>query len=394
MSETNRPKRLRTFWTTLITVFGPVCALAAITRLPLLSHRNESPRSGIASRAGQSEQSLPDLPQNSQLPLLLSFAVPQGAGEPQSIAVSEHWLLLIGRSAGQIVIVNIGSRRQHSLDTILKAGMRADFVPTFKRGSATGPGRDEFVITVMNPRRVVRVKMPRDDTFEPDIDTFDLPISVNTTLDVGHDEMVANGPFPDTLLTRWRSSDGRLTRVSDVGDALEPYVSSRILRALVNQSTIAQRASDHAIVQAFVFTSRLHVYKDFGRLDRIIGGPVEIRPVYGTTTDVSSPEEAPVMMPSTRYGYLDVTADDTRIYTLFSGRSFGEFKGAASLGSRIDMFGWDGEFLGSRRLLGAVSNISIGGSPNVLWAVQREPKPAVVGYLLPPAGTSSSTRSN
>ena len=146
----------------------------------------------------------------------------------------------------------------------------------------------------------------------------------------------------------------------------------------LNRSAIAIDPARRRAVLAFLYASRLEVMGTDGTSQRGISGPAEIRLDYRTVNDPVEGIERFIRTPATRYGYVSVIADDTRIYALFSGRSKGEWNENAILADTLHVFAWSGELLGEWRLPKAVYSIALDAKAHKLYAVGPAPSPAIV----------------
>jgi len=187
--------------------------------------------------------------------------------------------------------------------------------------------------------------------------------------------IVANGLFAHELLRLFTPSgkpDGTL------GQSPFPKVVPDIAIHL-NRNALVSNPAHTRVALAFLYVARLEIMSSDG-MDRALSGPTEVKLAYRTMNDPVEGIERFLRTDDTRFAYVDVAADDDRVYALFSGRSRGEWKEAAGLGDTLDIWTWDGDFVGEWRLPKPVSCIAVDYRSHRLYAAVAEPQPNLLEF--------------
>ncbi|MEN8144530.1 MAG: BF3164 family lipoprotein [Gemmatimonadota bacterium] len=110
-------------------------------------------------------------------------------------------------------------------------------------------------------------------------------------------------------------------------------------------------------------------------------GPFPFEPKY----EVAQGARGPVMKsgPDLRFGYLDLSATDSRIYSLFSGRLRGAFPdGRAVYGRYVHVFDWEGNLIEVLELSGDTFAIAVDETGSQMYAIEHLPEPRIMVYDL------------
>ncbi|MDX1674759.1 MAG: BF3164 family lipoprotein [Longimicrobiales bacterium] len=187
------------------------------------------------------------------------------------------------------------------------------------------------------------------------------------------------GWTPDGLLGIGAFTGGRLAHLGPDGHLVRTSGSPTVRAAEVSPSVWrrsyqARLSSDPDRTRwavAHRFADRIDIYDARGEwiapAHRVHGfGPEDLR------------EEDPGRV---RFGYIDVTATDRRVYALFSGRTRAE--GAANAGDRVHVFDWDGRLIEVWTLDARLLALAIDPAESTLYGIRHEPTPAVVAYAVP-----------
>ena len=187
------------------------------------------------------------------------------------------------------------------------------------------------------------------------------------------------GWTPDGFLGIGAFTDGRIAHLGPEGRLLRISGSPAVRPAEVaptvwQRSYQARMAASPARTRWAVaqrFADRIDVYDARGERvasgERLMGfGPEDLR-------DEDSRR--------VRFGYIDVTATDQRIFALFSGRTRAE--GDANFGDRVHVFDWDGRLVDVWVLDSRLVALAVEPSGSTLYGIRHEPRPAVVAYAMP-----------
>jgi hypothetical protein len=167
----------------------------------------------------------------------------------------------------------------------------------------------------------------------------------------------------------------RAMGVIPLADQMPPLAAQQAL-----QPSLATRPRGPHVVIGSRYASRLDIYDVRNGELVLVRTPV----VFEPPLTVIRRGDLPVFVSDahTRFGYLDVTATDDRIYALFSGRTRAGFPGRANMGSEIHIFDWDGGLRGAVSLDRDAVHIVVNGGGQRLYAISHNPQPAVYGYDL------------
>jgi hypothetical protein len=119
--------------------------------------------------------------------------------------------------------------------------------------------------------------------------------------------------------------------------------------------------------------------------------PSGFAPVFHQDTNTTSFN---LRVPGQKIGYLACGAGPEYVFSLFSGRAIGDNRRslyAASHGDLLQVFAWDGRFLGSIKLNPGITDFSYDASRRILYGVRYFPRPGVFRYPLGPALNSLLT---
>lgn len=172
-------------------------------------------------------------------------------------------------------------------------------------------------------------------------------------------------------------ADGEILRT--VGDT--PPGDDRI-PAVVRQhaytGTFQPNAQRTLFALATRYADRIEIYAADGTLIAVAQRPVGFEPVY----ELAERSGRPVLggRSDTRFGYIDVTTTDGRIFAVFSGRTRGE--GEANFGNVVHVFDWNGCLLEVLELDSKVVDIAVDANSWTLYAARHLPTPAVLRFRL------------
>ncbi|GIW52814.1 MAG: hypothetical protein KatS3mg081_2169 [Gemmatimonadales bacterium] len=127
-------------------------------------------------------------------------------------------------------------------------------------------------------------------------------------------------------------------------------------------------------------SGRVTIFERDGSLVTDTSGPVSFEPVFG----VGEGARGPVMVSDERlrFGYIDGTATESRLFALFSGRRRADFPGEANFGEYVHVFDWNGTLREVLRLDTAALAIAVDPDGRTLYAARHSPEPAIVRYSL------------
>jgi hypothetical protein len=169
-------------------------------------------------------------------------------------------------------------------------------------------------------------------------------------------------------------SDSTIGPVPLGGDDLPPSVIQHVY-----QGTLVRRPDGQKLAAVTRHASQIEIY-DMSGVRTVTNGPLTVEPHY--TVRMGSTAPSMRTGPDLRFGYVDATASQERIYALFSGRTREGFPRRAYLGSHVHVFDWNGNFMYALSLDSEVAAIAIDVNSNVLYALRHNPTPAVVVYDL------------
>lgn len=191
--------------------------------------------------------------------------------------------------------------------------------------------------------------------------------------------VAALGFFPDQHRVWVFDSLGR--RVGAFGSLPASSVSApvHVLQHAYQASLVANPTRSRLAVLTR-HSGRVTIFERDGSLVADTSGPVSFEPVFG----VGEGARGPVMVSDERlrFGYIDGTATERRLFALFSGRRRADFPGEANFGEYVHVFDWDGRLTALLRLDTAALAIAVDPDGRTLYAVRHSPAPAIVRYAL------------
>ena len=237
-----------------------------------------------------------------------------------------------------------------------------------------------FMVHDVTLQRVTWVDMDRD--FQDGEWVADRSVKLNANallLDLGWspDGLKGLGTFQEGRLGHL-ASDGRLLRTTGPTPLEGEEVPAHI-RQQAYQSKLKPNPSRTRWVVATRHADRLEIFDAAGNLLAQGDRPVGFEPTYSA----EGGEAGQARMTSDedlRFGYIDVTTTEDRIYGLFSGRTRAE--GRANYGTRVHVFDWDGNLLDVMELDSPIIAVAAAPEGDVLYGIRHEPMPAIVRYPL------------
>ena len=301
-------------------------------------------------------------------------------GLPKEIEVVGQYLVLLDAASDSAVHV---VRREDG--ALVRAFGRRGEGPGEFTGTwsiETVPGNDEeFWVYDVGLLRLSRIDLKRVlEGLDPVAQMVHLAAEAQVLDPVWIDTMVVGlGILTDGRLSIFDRNGRFLRRVGPEPPGSENVPPS--VRHHVYQSKLKANASRTRLVSATRHTDLLEIYDLEGNR---LAAPA---PPFGFMPRFEVREQRGMSVMATgddlRFGYIDLTATDDRIYALFSGRTRMGFPGAANFGEYVHVFDWEGGLKAVYRLDSAAISISVDPAGRTLYAVRHEPKPSIVKYSLP-----------
>jgi hypothetical protein len=168
--------------------------------------------------------------------------------------------------------------------------------------------------------------------------------------------------------------DSAIGPVPAAANGLPPSVVQHVY-----QGTLVRRPDGQKLAAVTRHASQIEIY-DMSGAQTLSNGPLTVEPRYS----VRSSSNVPSMRTGSdlRFGYVDATASQEHLYSLFSGRTREGFPGRAYLGSHVHVFDWNANFEYALSLDSEVAAITIDVNANLLYALRHNPTPAVLVYDL------------
>lgn len=237
----------------------------------------------------------------------------------------------------------------------------------------------EFMVHDVMLQRVTRVDLRED--FDGDRWVGDRSVQLKAEAMMvetawAGDGMVGLGTFPTGRIGHL-DTEGRLVRTTGPTPMDDREVPPEV-RQQAYQSRLKANPSRTRWAVATRYADRLEIFDDTGRLVAEGERPYAFEPVYESrrSGDVATMASDGDM----RFGYLDITTTDQRIYALFSGRTRAE--GGANYGDIIHVFDWEGRLVDVLQLDARVIAVSVDPSGEALYGVRHNPLPAILAYDL------------
>lgn len=186
------------------------------------------------------------------------------------------------------------------------------------------------------------------------------------------DGLVAVGVFPRGRLAHLDRA-GALLRTTGATPLDRQEVPPEI-RMQAYQSKLEADPSRTRWAVATRYADRLEIYDRDGTPVAQGTRPYGFEPVYQARRDGMASGA------DTRFGYLDLTTTDARIYALFSGRTRAE--GRANYGRTVHVFDWNGALLDVLELDTDVIAVAVDPAARLLYGLRHDPSPAVLVFEL------------
>ncbi len=306
---------------------------------------------------------------------------PDTFSRPSNIAHLAGSLIVIDRRADLMV---------HVLDaisgkTVHRFGRRGGGPGEFQGPWDILPGRttSEFWIYDTSLRRMTPVDLDRDFPEGRFVPRRSVQLAGGTELNslrwASSGLLLATGFVSDGLFAVYDSSGRQLPSRGawNFGDAR----LSTFVRQQAYPTKIAIDASLSRIALATGYSDRVEFFEASGRRIGVAERPFGFEPVFvvtgkGANQFIASP-------PDMRDGYVGIRVSDSRVYALFSGRRYGDFKARASFARHVHVYSWTGRLLAVLALDADVLDIAIDADERWLYAVKHDPFPGVVAYSIP-----------
>lgn len=365
----------------LFAVFGPVALLAIGVEVA----RKFAPRMGVVGDVLRVDNppGSTSIGESFSLPTLTlasEYISPFKLKDPVDLVASGNWLVVLD-PFGEHGAVAFDSRVGSWSD--LRKALELSPRHQLQRGGSDGVDGHFLLMDADRGRRVIELTLPLG-TSSPSLLKFSTPLGrgAGGVLSDRNLGVVWGFGFDSAaLLTRYKRHAGSLHAEATFGSPLFPEFQGTSIANALHRSAVAMNPVTGAVVQAFLFSNRISTYTPEGRPDRHIAGPLESRLAFSTKSDLPHGEARFVMSMDTRFTYLDVSANETHIYALYSGRQARHSMGTG--GTELHVFTWDGRFLGRWRLPQSTLRLKLAGRPEYLWAIQGPPTVGVRAYSIP-----------
>lgn len=135
---------------------------------------------------------------------------------------------------------------------------------------------------------------------------------------------------------------------------------------------------------AFLMDSRIYLFDSQRRPIASVAGPEYLRMDFavGRFRDTGNALFRPA--PDTRFGYLDVAANEHIVAALYAGRRFGQYGlEGVHAGEYVDVFDWGGELKGRYRLPCSLRLIAVAPSSRQLFGLTDDSPPRLITATFP-----------
>lgn len=313
---------------------------------------------------------------------------PDTFSRPSSIAYVAGRLVVIDRRADLMIHVLDAS----SGKTVHQFGRRGSGPGEFQGPWEILPGRttSEFWIFDTSLRRMTHVDLDADFQDKRFVPRRSLQLAGGTELNslrwASDGLLLGTGFVRDGLFAVYDSSGRQLPSRGEWR-----FGNSRLstfVRQQAYPTKIATDASLSRIALATGYSDRIEFYEASGRRLGVADRPFGFEPAFvvtgkGADQFIASP-------PDMRDGYVGIRVSDSRVYALFSGRRYGDFKARSSFARHVHVYSWTGRLLAVLALDADVLDLAIDPDERWLYAVKHDPIPRVVAYSIP--ATVSRTR--
>lgn len=208
-----------------------------------------------------------------------------------------------------------------------------------------------------------------------------LPLQVTSTIAatawVG-DSIASTGFFPAGRITYLDSNGVAIGTAGTLppGDSRTPAN----VRQHAYQGLLVVRPDRSRMAVLTRHLGQVEIFASAGELLRTVTGPYLFEPRYRVVR--SSGENVMGTDTDLRFGYIAAAATDRVFVGLFSGRTRAGFPDAATFGTFVHVFDWDGNLLRVLRLDHAGIGMALDEHEEVLYVVVHDPAPSILRYEL------------
>lgn len=294
---------------------------------------------------------------------------------PRYIEVIGDHVVVSDRGSERLIHVFHRSTKQHVVSFGRHGEAPGEFVTTAI--PVTFPDSDE-VVGALEPsyRHLTRFRLP-DGEIVPfgAVDAVQLPtlhfVYQLEMIEAGRG--VGLGFFEQGRLGFFDLDSGRANFAGVVpGDTDEAFVN----RQQAYQAYLTLNPARTRVAVATRLAGDIDIYDVEG------GHLAQAATPYSFPVDYMTDEEGSFMPgPRNRHGYQGVTASDSAIFALFSGRAEAHFRGMAGSHSEfVHVFDWNGNLERVFRLDREVLDIALDETGSELYAITERPQPAVLVF--------------
>lgn len=235
-----------------------------------------------------------------------------------------------------------------------------------------------FCVYDLNMRRISCYDVDRTVTDftrpEPELmvtldGNFGMPINLDAR--ISRREFIVTGIFSDETRYIIADSTGKvIQRAGTIPDIMDNVPINVQHNAALTR--VAAHPVNGRLALAYRFRNRISIYSPEGELIRDIDHP----PLQDGDPGLilaHTPSGQPYMAQGndTRMYYINIMADDKRIYALYSGRQRKE--GAATYAQYLYIYNWDGDLLSYKRFDTFVESCTLTEEPDVILCVKGSP---------------------
>lgn len=152
------------------------------------------------------------------------------------------------------------------------------------------------------------------------------------------------------------------------------------VRQQANSARGTMSADHERLAFAGRYSDKLEIYDTLGHLLATGTRPFKFDPVYEVGQRAGAP--ALGMVPGSRIGFVNITADSVYIYGLFSGRTIGGSAAQAYDGEDVYQYRWNGQLGCVFRLDQYVTAITVTADGRYIYALTPGSRPKLIRYEL------------
>jgi hypothetical protein len=303
-------------------------------------------------------------------------------GQPSGLTLAGNHIVVTDRSAPFVHVLSAADGTH-----LVSFGQQGSGPGEFRSATkvlADASGDGSFWVYDLSQSRISRFAMPAGAAVPRLDQTLNLspagPAIFFHPAWLNDSTLVSSGIYPDGRIA---VADRRGTIVRYIGKR-PPSPAGRDVPITVLQHAftgpITLSPDRRRIAMSTENADRLEIYRPDGSLVREVRGAAGFDPVYEVHSQPAGNTMATGM--DLRFGYTGLASTDEHIFAMYSGQLRGDGVARAFFGREVHVYDWAGDRVATVALDGPARAIAVTRDGRQLYAVQWDPEPRIVRYLL------------